>query len=94
MAISKQLMQCGFMHEISATDAARRFSDLLDSVEHDGNSFTITRRGRAIAHIKPVRPGSGAEVKAVLRTNRPDPAWAVDLAEIRAGRRPSVLYIR
>jgi prevent-host-death family protein len=70
--------------EISATEAARRFSDLLDAVEHDGESYTIVRRGKAVAHLEPIVLGRGADVKALLRRHRPDDQWASDLAEVRA----------
>ena len=72
------------MREISATDAARKFSDLLDAVEHTGESFTIVRRGKAVAYLEPVGLGRGAEVKAFLRRHQPDDEWADDLAEVRA----------
>ena len=35
------------MREISATDASKRFADLLDAVEHRDETFTVVRRGRA-----------------------------------------------
>lgn len=72
------------MSEISATDAARRFSDLLDAVEHQGERFTIVRRGKAIAILEPMTAGHGAEVKAVLRRHTPDRDWLGDVAAVRA----------
>lgn len=39
--------------EISATEASNRFADLLDAVEYRGETFTVVRRGRAIATIAP-----------------------------------------
>ncbi|MCP3857918.1 MAG: prevent-host-death protein [Actinomycetia bacterium] len=71
------------MPDVSATDAARRFSDLLDAVEHSGEHFTVIRHGRAVAHIEPVQTGGGADLKAVLKGHRPDKAWARQLDEIR-----------
>jgi prevent-host-death family protein len=71
------------MSEVSATDAARKFADLLDAVEHRGERFTIVRRGRPVAHLEPVRGGSGAAVKDVLRRHRRDRAWAGELAALR-----------
>lgn len=68
---------------MTATDAARNFADLLDAIEHRGEDFTITRRGRAIAHIEPVKRGLGGEVKTLLRRHRPDPDWASDLDDVR-----------
>ena len=71
------------MHEISATDAARGFSSLLDAVEHEGDGFTVIRRGKAVARIAPVSRGSGTDVKALLRHRRPDKEWASQLTEVR-----------
>ena len=36
---------------ISATEAARRFSDLLNRVRYRGESFTIVRNGEAVASL-------------------------------------------
>ena len=71
------------MSEVTATEAARKFADLLDAVEHDGERYTITRRGRAVAHIEPIMRGRGSDAKALLRRNRPDSRWAHDLHEVR-----------
>ena len=71
------------MSEITATEAARKFADLLDAVEHDGERYTITRRGKAVAYIEPVTRGRGADAKALLRRHRPDARWTNDLGEIR-----------
>lgn len=71
------------MSEITATEAARKFADLLDAVEHDGERYTITRRGKAVAHIEPVTRGRGADAKALLHRHRPDDRWARDLDETR-----------
>ncbi|MEX2625793.1 MAG: type II toxin-antitoxin system prevent-host-death family antitoxin [Ilumatobacteraceae bacterium] len=71
------------MSEVTATEAARKFADLLDSVEHDGRRYTVTRRGKAIAHIEPVSLGRGADTKALLRRHEIDADWAHDLDEVR-----------
>ncbi len=71
------------MPEVSATDAARNFADLLDAIEHRGEHFTIVRRGKAIAHLEPVNGGRGSEAKALLRRHRPDRGWAADLQDVR-----------
>lgn len=72
------------MSEVTATDAARRFADLLDSVEHDGERYTIIRHGRAVAQIEPVSRGRGSETKDLLRRNGPDADWATSLDDVRA----------
>ncbi|HKH64770.1 MAG TPA: type II toxin-antitoxin system Phd/YefM family antitoxin [Solirubrobacterales bacterium] len=76
------------MKQLSATDASRRFSELLDSVERSGESFVVMRRGRAVATIGPTGGGAGRALKDVLRSNRPDDAWADELRELREGLEP------
>jgi prevent-host-death family protein len=71
------------MSEVSATDAARKFADLLDAVEHRGERFTIVRRGRPVAQLEPVGGASGAAVKQILNRHRRDRDWAGELAALR-----------
>jgi antitoxin (DNA-binding transcriptional repressor) of toxin-antitoxin stability system len=72
------------MPEVSATDAARNFSDILDAVEHRGEHFTIIRRGKVVAQLDPVHSGKGADVKAALRRHRGDAGFGRDIASVRA----------
>lgn len=72
------------MKEISATDAARGFSELLDAVEHDGESFLVRRNGRAVARIEPATGGRGRTVKELLTNSPRDPNWAAELAALRS----------
>lgn len=72
------------MPEITATEAARSFADLLDAIEHRGEHYTILRRGKAVAELEPTSRGRGADVKTVLRKHQPDGAWSRDLQEVRA----------
>ncbi len=71
------------MKEVSATQAARNFAELLDAVEHHGERITIVRRGKVIARLEPVASGHGSGVKALLRRNGPDSKWAESLKEMR-----------
>lgn len=71
------------MKQLSATDAARRFSEVLDSVESAGESFVVVRHGRIIATIGPATAGTGKVLKDALRGNQPDPEWAAELRELR-----------
>jgi antitoxin (DNA-binding transcriptional repressor) of toxin-antitoxin stability system len=71
------------MPDVTATDAARNFADLLDAIEHRGEHFTILRRGKAIAYLEPVGGGRGADLKALLRRHRADPVWREDLDSVR-----------
>jgi prevent-host-death family protein len=71
------------MAEISATDASKRFADMLDAVEHRGETFTVVRRGRPIATIAPASHTTLAELREFLRAHPPDDAWQEDLADVR-----------
>ena len=72
------------MPDVTATNAARNFADLLDAIEHRGEHFTIVRRGKAIAQLEPIPDGRGRDVKALLRRHHPDRKWANDLDGVRA----------
>jgi prevent-host-death family protein len=69
--------------EISATNAARNFAELLDAVEHKGERITIVRRGRAVAHIEPVARGLGSDVKSLLERHPADAHWMESLKQVR-----------
>jgi antitoxin (DNA-binding transcriptional repressor) of toxin-antitoxin stability system len=72
------------MREITATEAARGFSALLDALERDGETFVITRGGRPVARIEPTVGTTGKAVKALLRHYPADPSWADELGAVRA----------
>jgi prevent-host-death family protein len=72
------------MKDVTATDAARHFSDLLDAVEHAGESFTVTRSGRVVARIVPAEGATGRVAKNLLLRHRADARWRDDLAAVRA----------
>lgn len=76
------------MRRLTATDAARRFSSLLDQVEQTGETFVVERRGRAIASIAPAAASSGREVKDILRAQAADPGWSPELRELRGSLAP------
>lgn len=73
---------------LSATRAARGFSQLLDKVEA-GAEFLIERHSEAIAHIGPPNPGPRRisdclAVRLARPVAAPDREFAVDLKKIRA----------
>jgi prevent-host-death family protein len=72
------------MKDITARDAARNFSDVLDAVEHAHESFRVTRGGRAVARLVPAAAATGRVAKDLLLRHRPDRAWADDLAQMRS----------
>jgi antitoxin (DNA-binding transcriptional repressor) of toxin-antitoxin stability system len=69
--------------EVSATEAARYFADLLDGVEQRGERYRIVRRGKVIAQLEPVGRGRGEGAKAALRRHPPDAGWRDELAKLR-----------
>jgi prevent-host-death family protein len=71
------------MTEISATDASKRFADMLDAVEHRGETFTVLRRGRPIATITPANRATLSGLREFLRAHPADEAWEADVAELR-----------
>jgi prevent-host-death family protein len=71
------------LKQLSATDAARRFSEVLDRIEQRGESVTIVRHGRAVATIGPAGAGTGKALKEALRAHPPDADWADELRELR-----------
>lgn len=72
------------MADISATEASKRFADLLDAVEHRGESFTIVRRGRTVATISPARHGTWADLRRVLDEHPLDDQFARDVEDARS----------
>jgi prevent-host-death family protein len=53
------------MKIMTATEASRHFSDLLDAVEH-GETVTIMRGNHPVAEIGPAHRRSGADLRAAL----------------------------
>jgi len=59
------------MRTMTATEASRNFSDLLDAIEA-GETITITRGNHPVAEIRPARSRTGADLRAALE-NVPPP---------------------
>lgn len=71
------------MRNWTATEASRRFSELLDAIEH-GETITITRGNRAIAEIGPARRRTGADLRAALAdVPPPDDRFEADVDAAR-----------
>ena len=71
------------MQEISATDAARGFADLLDAVQHRGETFVVRRNGRVVARIEPATGADGLTVKKLLASGQQDRSWADEVLALR-----------
>jgi len=54
-----------YSRTLTATEASRHFSDLLDAVE-GGETITIVRAGHAVAEIGPAHQRTGADLRTAL----------------------------
>lgn len=68
------------MRTITATEAARRFSDLLDAIEA-GESVTVTRGNKPIAELRPARRRTGRDLREALAGITPDDDFAAAIAQ-------------
>ena len=72
------------MRTMTATEASRKFSDLLDAIER-GETITITRGNRAVAEIRPARRRTGVDLRRALADiPAPDDRFADDIAAATA----------
>jgi prevent-host-death family protein len=68
------------MRTMTATEASRHFSDLLDAVER-GETVTILRGSQPVAEIGPARRRTGADLRTALEgSTPPDGGFARDIA--------------
>ncbi|HYW90766.1 MAG TPA: prevent-host-death protein [Chloroflexota bacterium] len=74
---------------ISATTAAKRFREVLNDVEHRGETFEVERHGRPVARIGPTERTAASRVRwkdalALLSAGpMPDADFAADLDGVR-----------
>ncbi len=76
---------------LSATEAVRKFSEILNSVKYRGESFTIVRGGKPVASISPVETLPPKKflrdlrelVKSLPRLGEEADRFGRDLKEIR-----------
>jgi len=69
---------------MTATEASRNFSGLLDAIER-GETVTITRGHRAVAEMRPASRRTGAGLRAALEdVPPPDDRFAADIADALA----------
>jgi antitoxin (DNA-binding transcriptional repressor) of toxin-antitoxin stability system len=72
------------MRTMTATEASRNFSDLLDAIER-GETVTITRGNHPIAEMRPAHRRTGADLRAALENiPPPDDRFAEDIASALA----------
>ena len=60
----------GATRRVSATEAARNFSELLNRVRYRGETFTVERGGESICELRPAAPPrfAGADLVTLLRS--------------------------
>lgn len=71
LTASDEICKSDFMKlRISATQTARRFSELMNRVHYRGESFVVERGGKPICEILPAQPSkfSGKELADLLRS--------------------------
>lgn len=86
------------MNRISATELARRLSDVLNRVRYRGERFVVERGGEPVAAIEPASSLAGITLKEfadLLRdAPRPDDAFADDLERIYSAQPPALGQFR
>lgn len=77
------------MNRITATEASRNFSEILNRARYGGESFVVERNGEAVAEIRPpTKVSTVADAIDFLRnTPLPDPDFKRDMMEIVAERK-------
>lgn len=80
----ERVSHAGGKRSISATEAARSFSELLDRISYRGESFVIERGGEPVcemSHVKPAR-FTGADLLSLLASlPAPDSGYWKAVAE-------------
>ena len=58
------------VRKVSATEAARNFSELLNRIRYRGESFIVMRGGQPICELRPAAPTlfTGADLVTLLRS--------------------------
>ncbi|HXV62255.1 MAG TPA: prevent-host-death protein [Vicinamibacteria bacterium] len=60
----------GSSRRLSATEASRNFSEIMNRVKYRGETFVIERGGEPICEVRPATPSrfTGADLAALLRS--------------------------
>ncbi len=81
------------MEKITATEAVRRFSDILNRVKYKGEEFVVERGGEPVCRIVPAGPPKKFTVADFVRVLReapkPDPEYWDDLEDILKNQPPA-----
>ena len=90
--VREPLSEYGAARRVSATEAARNFSELLNRVRYRGERFVIERGGVAIGELRAAAPVrfTGRDLLALLRSLPPVDASFFDAVEEVARHQPRV----
>jgi antitoxin (DNA-binding transcriptional repressor) of toxin-antitoxin stability system len=71
---------------VSATEAARNFSELMNRVKYRGESFIIERGGESVCELRPAAPAkfTGADLASLLKSLPPIDDEYLDVVEALA----------
>ena len=71
---------------LTATQVARKFSDILNRVRYRGEEFDIERNGEVVARLGPAphRKGTVRELLELIARHGADPAFADDLEQVQS----------
>jgi antitoxin (DNA-binding transcriptional repressor) of toxin-antitoxin stability system len=79
-------------HKVTAQEAADHFTELLERVHKDHETFVILVEGEEIGQLSPVPAAQPAATLAsffeLLKNNRPDAGFAGDLEEVQVAQIP------
>jgi len=71
---------------VSATEAARTFSDLLNRIRYRGEEFVVERAGEPVCRMTPAAPAKRLSMKELIALLRnapaPDPGFAADVRRV------------
>lgn len=72
------------VERITATEAPRSCSRVLDAAEHGGESFLVERKGRPVAELRPAPKTStvGDLLVSLRDVGMPDPDFRADMLHI------------
>ena len=79
------------MNRVNIREARRRLSDIVDAAER-GLSTVITRRGRQVARIEPIRPAKGKPLPDLTEFRASVKVKGKPMSEVVTDRRREARY--
>jgi len=91
-SVREPVSEYGGAQLLSATEAARNFSELLNRVRYRGERFVIVRGGSAIGELRPAEPArfTVRDLAALLRSLPPVDDGYLDAVEEFARSQPQM----